>query len=182
MWETPPCSQREPPDAIPFSAPRPCVPQNAACPRRTVRRSICRDAVLLRPPAKPSPTSQVRSSAGFQPAFRSRLEVCATTDHRAPHQHSPSVTHVLKLECYPCPDRTPHPISPFTILPSLFFRPLALPHLPLAPLARESLHYRPCCQPQHASARAKPDKLRSNFSARDAPFRWSPYVPDSRFP
>lgn len=97
--------------------------------------------------------AQVRSSAGFQPAFRSRLEVCATTAHRAPHQHSPCVTHVLKLECYPCPDRTPHPISPFTILPSLFF---------LAPRIRESLHYRPCCQPQHAPARAKPEKLRPN--------------------
>ena len=122
MWETPPCSQREPPDAIPFSAPRPCVPQNAACPRRTVRRSICRDAVLLRPPAKPSPTSPVRSTAGFQPAFRSRLEVCATTDRREPlhtHQHSPSVTHVLTA-----PRTRFHP-SPFSLHSSFLRRPHA---------------------------------------------------------
>ena len=79
--------------------------------------------------------SQVRSTGGFQPALRSRLEVCATTDH---HAHLP-------------PRKLPRP--PFTLFPSLFTI-----HLPPSHPSLSFLTFHPSpltiCRLPHSSAKA----------------------------
>ncbi|OQB90428.1 MAG: hypothetical protein BWX86_02238 [Verrucomicrobia bacterium ADurb.Bin122] len=90
VWETPPCSQREEPDAIPFSAsPAQSLRRAVGWHHQATKSSTKAHEQPIRPPDEfvgaqaRCAIAQVRSSAGFQPAFRSRLEVCATTAHHA---------------------------------------------------------------------------------------------------